>query len=76
MLVFTEEHLMLDIEEVAERLRVSESTIRALVRTSRLRAYRIGGKRGRLRFKLEDVERYIESTATMPGDTHDEETAE
>lgn len=66
MLATTEERLMLSIEEVAERLRVSESTIRNLVREKKLRAYRIGGKRGRLRFTAEDVDRYIERTATMP----------
>lgn len=63
------EGLMLDIEDVAERLRVSESTIRTLVRLGKLRAYRIGGRRGRLRFKQEDVDRYVESTATMPDDS-------
>ncbi len=68
MLALTEERVMLDIEEVAERLRVSESTIRALVREKRLRAYRIGGKRGRLRFKEEDIDRYVESTATAPAE--------
>lgn len=64
--------LMLDIEEVAERLKVSESTIRSLVRSGKLRAYRIGGKRGRLRFKEEDLDAYIDSTLVQPGDEADE----
>jgi len=53
---------MLDIEEVAEKLRVSQSTVRSLVRSGKLRAYRIGAKRGRLRFKQEDVCTYVGST--------------
>ena len=40
------EDRMLDILEVSEQLKVSESTIRGLVRSGKLRAYRIGGKRG------------------------------
>jgi excisionase family DNA binding protein len=65
--------LMLDIEEVAERLKVSESTIRSLVRSGKLRAYRIGGKRGRLRFKEEDLDAYVDSTLVQPADIGNEE---
>lgn len=65
--------LMLDIEEVADRLKVSESTIRGLVRSGKLRAYRIGGKRGRLRFKEEDLEAYITSTLVQPSDAEESE---
>lgn len=68
MLAFAEVDTMLDIEEVAEKLRVSESTIRGLVRSGKLRAYRIGGKRGRLRFKEEDLTAYIDSTLVRPED--------
>jgi excisionase family DNA binding protein len=68
--------LMLDIEEVAERLKVSESTIRGLVRSGKLPAYRIGGKRGRLRFKEEDLDRYIESTRVQPGDLDEDPSAD
>lgn len=75
MLAFVEDQLMLDIEEVAEKLRVSESTIRGLVRSGKLRAYRIGGKRGRLRFKPEDVNSYVESTLVRPEDIEDGEGA-
>ncbi len=60
--------LMLDIEQVADQLKISESTIRGLVRSGKLRAYRIGGKRGRLRFKEEDLSAYIESTLVRPED--------
>ena len=71
MLVMTEDR-MLDIEEVAEQLKVSESTIRGLVRSGKLRAYRIGGKRGRLRFKEEDVATYVDSTLVRPEVADDE----
>ena len=74
MLAMIEERLMLDIEEVAERLKVSESTIRGLVRAGKLRAYRIGGKRGRLRFKEDDLDTYIESTVVRPGEDITEES--
>ena len=60
------EDRMLDILEVSEQLKVSESTIRSLVRSGKLRAYRIGGKRGRLRFKEEDLAAYIETTLVQP----------
>jgi excisionase family DNA binding protein len=66
---------MLDIEEVAEQLNVSRSTVRALVRSGKLRAYRIGAKRGRLRFRQEDVATYIDSTLVRPGDADGESEA-
>lgn len=71
MLVLTEDR-MLNIEEVAEQLKVSQSTIRSLVRSGKLRAYRIGAKRGRLRFKQADVATYIDSTLVRPGDVDGE----
>lgn len=66
------EDRMLDILEVSEQLKVSESTVRGLVRSGKLRAYRIGGKRGRLRFKEEDLATYIESTLVQPTELDDE----
>jgi excisionase family DNA binding protein len=71
MLVLTEDR-MLDIAEVAKQLKVSQSTVRALVRSGKLHAYRIGAKRGRLRFKQEDVARYFDSTVVRPGDVDGE----
>jgi len=52
---------MLQTREVAELLRVSQSTVRSLVRSGKLRADRIGAGRGRLCFKQEDVAAYIDS---------------
>lgn len=76
MLAMTEVDSMLDIEEVALKLRISESTIRGLVRSGKLRAYRIGGKRGQLRFKEEDLSSYIESTLVRPDATDTPEQAQ
>lgn len=63
------ERSVLDIEQVADQLKVKEGTIRRLVHEGRLRAYRIGGRRGKLRFKPEDVERYLESAVVRPEET-------
>lgn len=57
-MIVLEEYTMLDIEEVIKRLGVSDSTIRRLVREEKLRAYRIGR---RLKFKQEDIDRFVES---------------
>jgi excisionase family DNA binding protein len=57
---------MRDIEAVAQQLNRSERTIRGLVRSGKLRAYRIGGKRGWLRFKEEDLATYSDSTLVRP----------
>lgn len=73
MLALTGGRLMLDIEEVADKLKISDGTIRRLVREGKLRAYRIGGKRGRLRFKEEDLNSYIESALVKPGESLDDE---
>jgi excisionase family DNA binding protein len=75
MLVLTED-CMLDIEEVAEQLKVSQSTIRGLVRSGKLRAYRIGGKRGRRRFKEEDLASYVDSTLVRPEDGDESEPSQ
>lgn len=73
MLARTGGPLMLDIEEVAEKLKISDGTIRRLVREGKLRAYRIGGKRGRLRFREEDLELYIESALVKPDEEEEAE---
>jgi excisionase family DNA binding protein len=68
MLTMTDERPLLDITAVAEKLNISASTIRGLVRSGQLRAYRIGGKRGQLRFKDEDLRTYIDSTLVQPAE--------
>lgn len=62
-MIVLEDLAMLDIEEVMQRLGVSDSTIRRLVRDGKLRAYRIGR---RLKFKQEDVDRFVEGQVVEP----------
>lgn len=62
-MIVLEDFAMLDIEEVMQRLGVSDSTIRRLVRDGKLRAYRIGR---RLKFKQEDVDRFVEGQVIEP----------
>ena len=54
----TDADKLLAIDEVAERLNVSVSTVRRLVRDGALPAYRVGGL---LRFRLPEVEAYIDA---------------
>lgn len=49
---------MMTVEEVRSRLRVSDSTIRRLVRENKLPAYRVGCQ---LRFKPDEVAAYIDA---------------
>ena len=76
MLALAEGRLVLDIEQVAEQLHISEGTIRRLVREGKLRAYRIGGRRGKLRFKPEDVTSYLESAVVRPHEGDEEGEAQ
>ena len=62
-MIVLEDYAMLDIKEVMERLELSDSTVRRLVKLGKLRAYRIGVK---LKFKPEDLDRYIESQVVQP----------
>jgi excisionase family DNA binding protein len=55
-----QEPTMIDVKQVIERLGVSDSTVRRLVRDGKLRAYRVGRQ---LKFKLEDVERFLDQNA-------------
>lgn len=49
---------LLTIDNVSERLSVSISTVRRIVREGLLPAYRVGG---RLRFKLHEVDAYVDA---------------
>lgn len=60
--------MMLTIREVADKVRLSEKTIRRLIKRGELVAYRVGD-RGQLRVKAADLERYLEGQrvrATSP----------
>ncbi len=58
----------LTVPEIAERLHVSEWTVREWLRGGRLRGYLPAGRRGGWRVKEADLERYMEGTANMPAD--------
>jgi len=59
---------LLTLHEVADVMKVSESTVRRIIREGRLKAYKIG-KRGQIRVKKEELERYIEDQIVQSGDT-------
>lgn len=50
----------LTASQVADQLQVSVMTVYRLIKTD-LNHYRIGSKKGRLRFKQEDVDAYMRS---------------
>ena len=58
---------VLKVSEVAERLRVSSSTIYNLVEEGRIACYRIGMGRGSIRFSEEQVEAFLQSSRVEPG---------
>lgn len=51
---------LLTLQEVADLMRVSQRTIRRLIKRGELAAYRVGD-RGQLRVKEGELEQYIES---------------
>ena len=51
---------LLTIQEVADAMRLSESTVRRLIKRGLLTAYKVGD-RGQVRVKLSDLESYIDS---------------
>ena len=62
---------LLTVKELAQRLRVSLATAYILVKQGKIASYRIGGNRGAIRVRPEDVVAYLESAMqpvsnTMP----------
>lgn len=62
---------LLTLREVATVMKVSESTVRRLIQSGSLTAYKIG-QRGQLRIKEKDLERYLESMIVQT-DSKDED---
>jgi excisionase family DNA binding protein len=54
---------LLTIRDVVAYTRVSEKTIRRAIRSDRLRAFNLPGG---LRFRVEDVDAWVESYAVQP----------
>lgn len=50
----------LTIQEVADAMKVSESTVRRLIRRGQIAAFKVGD-RGQLRVKESELEHYVES---------------
>ena len=51
---------LLSIQEVAETMKVSEKTVRRLIKRGSIPAYKVG-ERGQLRVKKRDFEQYVEA---------------
>ena len=56
---------LLTIQEVAETMRISEKTVRRLIKRGDLIAYKVGD-RGQLRIKEQDLGEYLESQRVSP----------
>lgn len=51
---------LLSVQEIAETMKVSEKTVRRLIKRGSIAAYRVG-ERGQLRVKEGEIERYLEA---------------
>lgn len=58
---------MLTVKEVAQRLRVSPSTVYNLVEGGRIAYHRIGKGRGSIRFSEEQVEAFLQASRVEAG---------
>ena len=58
---------LLTIQEVADTMKVSEKTVRRLVKRGDIAAYKVGD-RGQLRVKEQDLESYVESQRIRVGE--------
>ena len=59
---------LLTVQEVAETIKVSEKTVRRLIKRGDLAAYKVGD-RGQLRVKDGDLERYVDSQRVQVEET-------
>ncbi len=58
---------LLSVGDVADRLKVTEDTVRRWLREGRLQAYRLGGGRSGWRISEADLRRFLESTRRPEG---------
>lgn len=56
---------MLDVKDVARRLKIVPLTVYRMVARGALPVYRVGGRR--MRFKVDDVDRYLERNKSYGG---------
>ncbi len=59
---------LLTVQDVAETMKVSEKTVRRLIKRGDLAAYKVG-ERGQLRIKECDLEEYLEAQRVEVGAT-------
>ena len=59
---------LLTIQEVADTMKVSEKTVRRLIKRGDIEAYKLG-ERGQLRVKECELERYVEAQIVQVKDT-------
>ena len=59
---------LLTIQEVADTMKVSEKTVRRLIKRGEIEAYKLG-ERGQLRVKECELERYVEAQIVQVDDT-------
>jgi excisionase family DNA binding protein len=58
---------VLNVKELADRLRVSSSTVYSLVEEGRISCYRIGKGRGSIRFTEEQVQTFLQACCVEAG---------
>jgi excisionase family DNA binding protein len=63
MVAIVAEDRLLTVPEVADRLRVSEWTVREWLRDKKLKGYRPGGTKAGWRVRENDLEHFIEQSA-------------
>ena len=62
---------LLTLQDVAEVLKVSESTVRRWIRIGHLPAFKIGA-RGQLRVRQDELEQFLEQQRFLPHQVQDE----
>lgn len=68
MVAMTQERF-LTVREIADRMRVTEFTVRNWLRSGKLQGYRPGGTKAGWRVKESDLERFIEGGRGEPAAT-------
>jgi excisionase family DNA binding protein len=62
MVAMTQEREFLTVKEIADRMRVTEFTVRNWLRSGRLKGYRPGGTKAGWRVRESDLDRFIEAS--------------
>jgi excisionase family DNA binding protein len=57
---------LLTVKEVAEKLRLSITSVYGLIRRGMLAAIRIGGRKGAIRVFQDEVQRYLDESISCP----------